>query len=217
MYTGRRLLAFVLGFLMALGATVPVAAQTTAYTKLNVKGRVQLEIPSDWIINDAEHRQRVRDLAQSMTGMKMDHTASLSISSFPLPSKIWVRVSFIAVEPPITQSELQKELVGNEKQLLKELSDFWKVESPAMWSGLAKNGVREVGRPSVAIEQFGGQTAMVIRYARTSYADSSQTVRVAQYHVVLGSEKALVTLSYVDGDPSILGARDRLKGTISIK
>lgn len=29
---------------------LPVAAQTAAYTTLNVKGRVQLEIPGDWIL-----------------------------------------------------------------------------------------------------------------------------------------------------------------------
>ena len=33
-------------------------AQT--FTKLNVKGRVQIEIPDDWTINDAEHRKRVK-------------------------------------------------------------------------------------------------------------------------------------------------------------
>ena len=34
---------------------LPVAAQTAGYTKLNVKGRVQLEIPSDWTISPDGH------------------------------------------------------------------------------------------------------------------------------------------------------------------
>lgn len=198
-----------------LGA--PAAAQTTGYTKLNVKGRVQIEVPDNWTINDAEHRKRVKELGEKLTGIQTQHTASLSVQSYPAPSRMFVRVSFMKVDPPISQADVRQEVQANRQQVLRDLADTWKEESPVMWAGLAKNGIKEVGRASVAVEPLGGQIAMVIRYGRTSSANSSETMKVAQYHVPLGAEKALITLSYIDGDQGAMAAHDRLKNSIVIR
>lgn len=206
---------FCLLWLLALGA--PAAAQTTGYTKLNVKGRVQIEIPNNWTINDAEHRKRVKELGEKLTGLQTLHTASLIAQSYPAPSRVFVRVSFIPQTPPISQAEVRQEVQANRQQVLKDLADTWKEESPVMWAGLAKNGVKEVGRASVAVEPLGGQTALVIRYGRTSSVNSTETMKVAQYHVPLGAEKALITLSYIDGDQGAMAAHDRLKNSIVIR
>lgn len=202
-------------WLLMLG--VPAAAQTTGYTKLNVKGRVQIEVPDNWTINDAEHRKRVKELGEKITGIQTQHTASLSVQSYPAPSRMFVRVSFIPQTPPISQAEVRQEVQANRQQVLKDLADTWKEESPVMWAGLAKNGIKEVGRASVAVEPLGGQTALVIRYGRTSSVNSSETMKVAQYHVPLGAEKALITLSYIDGDQRAMAAHDRLKSSIVIR
>lgn len=202
-------------WLLMLGA--PAAAQTTGYTKLNVKGRVQIEVPDNWTINDAEHRRRVKELGEKLTGMQALHTASLIVQSYPAPSRIFVRVSFIPQNPPISQAEVRQEVQANRQQVLKDLADTWKEESPVMWAGMAKNGIKEVGRASVAVEPLGGQTAMVIRYGRTSSVNSSETMKVAQYHVPLGAEKALITLSYIDGDQGAMAAHDLLKNSIVIR
>lgn len=202
-------------WLLMLGA--PAAAQTTGYTKLNVKGRVQIEVPDNWTINDAEHRKRVKELGEKLTGIQTQHTASLIAQSYPAPSRVFVRVSFIPQTPPISQAEVRQEVQANRQQVLKDLAETWKEESPVMWAGLAKNGVKEVGRASVAVESLGGQTALVIRYGRTSSVNSSETMRVAQYHVPLGAEKALITLSYIDGDQGAMAAHDRLKNSIVIR
>jgi hypothetical protein len=196
---------------------VPVAAQSAGYTSLNVKGRVQLEIPDDWTINDAEHRKRVRDLSEKLIGIQAQHTASLSVHSFPTPSRMFVRVSFLKLEPPITQAQVRKEVQANHQQVIMDFADTWKEESPTMWTGLAKTGVKEVGRPSFAVEPIGSQTALVIRYSRTSTINPAETMRVAQYHVPLGAEKALITLSYIDGDQGAMAAHDRLKKSIAIR
>lgn len=42
-------------------------------------------------------------------------------------------------------------------------------------------------------------------------------MRVAQYHIPLGDEKALITLSYIDGDKGAMTAHDRLKNGITIR
>lgn len=204
--------------LCLLSAVVlPVVAQTAGYTKLNVKGRVQLEVPSDWTISDAEQRRRVKELSEKLTGIATDHLASLSVQSYPAPSRVFVRVSFIPMQPPITQTDVRQEVQADKQQVLRDLADTWREESPAMWAGLAKNGVKEVGRPSFAVEPIGGQTALIIVYGRTSTANPAETMRVTQYHVPLGAEKALITLSYIEGDQQAIAAHNRLKSSIVIR
>ena len=196
---------------------LPVAAQTAGYTKLNVKGRIQLAIPSDLTISDAEQRKRVKELGENLVGIPTQHTASLAAQSYPAPSRTMVRVSFIPMEPPLTQADVQQEVQANKQQVLKDLADVWREESPTMWAGLAKNGVKEVGRPRFAVESIGGQTALIISYGRTSTANPAETMRVTQYHVPLGDEKALITLSYIEGDQQAIAAHNRLKKSIAIR
>jgi hypothetical protein len=196
---------------------LPVVAQTAGYTKLNVKGRVQLEVPSDWTISDAEQRRRVKEFSEKLTGIAIDHVASLSVQSYPAPSRMFVRVSFIPMEPPITQADVRQEVQANKQQVLRDLADTWREESPTMWAGLAKNGVKEVGRPRFAVEPIGGQTALILSYGRTSTANPAETMRVTQYHVPLGAEKALITLSYIESDPQATAAHNRLKSSIVIR
>lgn len=207
--------ALYLYFLASI--VVLAAAQAAGYTKLNVKGRVQLEVPSDWTISNAEQRRRVKELAEKVTGVAIEHVASLSVQSYPAPSRVLVRVSFLPMEPPLTQAEVLQEVRANKQQVLRDLADVWREGAPTMWAGMARYGIREVGRPSFAVESFGGQTALIIRYGRTSTANSAETMRVTQYHVPLGAEKALITLSYIEGDQQAIAAHDRLKRSIVIR
>ena len=86
-----------------------------------------------------------------------------------------------------------------------------------MWAGLAKAGVKEVGRPRFAVEPIGGQIALIISYGRTSTGNPTETMRVTQYHIPLGAEKALITLSYIEGDPQATATHNRLKNSIVIR
>ena len=208
---------FALCFCLLAAVALPVVAQTAGYTKLNVKGRVQLEVPGDWTISDAEQRRLVKEWGEKVTGIPTQHIASLSVQSYPAPSRMFVRVSFIPMQPPITQADVRQEVQANKQQVLKDLADTWREEAPMMWAGLAKNGVKEVGRASVAVEPLGGQLALIIRYARTSTANPAETMRVTQYHVPLGAEKALITLSYIEGDQKAMAAHNRLKSSIAIR
>lgn len=204
-------------FCLLASVALSVAAQSADYTKLNVKGRVQLEVPSDWTISDAEQRRRVKELAEKITGVATEHVASLSVQSYPAPSRVFVRVSFIPMEPPITQANIRQEVQADKQQVLKDLADVWREEAPTMWAGMERYGIKEVGRPSFAVESMGGQTALIIRYGRTSTANAAETMWVTQYHVPLGAEKALITLSYIDSDQQALAAHDRLKSSILIR
>ena len=208
---------FALCFCLLAAVALPVVAQTAGYTKLNVKGRVQLEVPGDWTISDAEQRRRVKEWGEKVTGIPTQHIASLSVQSYPAPSRMFVRVSFIPMEPPITQADVRQEVQADKQQVLKDLADVWREETPTMLGGLAKHGVKEVGRPRFAVEPIGGQTALIISYGRTSTANPAETMRVTQYHVPLGAEKALITLSYIEGDPQATAAHNRLKSSIVIR
>ena len=217
MMNKARTIFSALCFCLLAAVALPVAAQTPGYTKLNVKGRVQLEVPSDWTISDAEQRRRVKEFSEKMTGVAIDHVASLSVQSYPAPSRVFVRVSFIPMEPPITQADVRQEVQANKQQVLRDLAETWREEAPAVWAGMAKYGMKEVGRASFAVEPLGGQLALIIRYGRTSSVNSAETMRVTQYHVPLGTEKALITLSYIAGDPQATAAHNRLKNSIVIR
>lgn len=214
----REVVAFAVALICALMAGGQTAhAQLTGYTTLNVKDRVQLEVPSTWSISDAEQRRLVKELAEQQSGIAATHMAALSVQSYPAPSRVVARVSIIPLDPPVAQSEVRREVETNRQEVLNDLADFWREGAPMMWAGMAKQGISEVGRPSVAAEALGGQLALVIRYARTSTVDPSEVVRVSQYHVPLGAEKALITLSYVDGDEAAMAAHDRLKESFTIR
>ncbi|NGP53581.1 hypothetical protein [Thioalkalivibrio sp. XN8] len=192
-------------------------AQPAGYTTLNVKNRVQLEVPGTWSISDAEQRLRVKELAEQQTGIAATHMAALSVQSYPAPSRVIVRVSITPVDPPVSQAELQRELEADRRGVLNGLAEAWREMAPTMWTGMEKQGISEVGQSSVTAEMLGGQLALVIRYARTSTVDPLEVVRVSQYHVLLGSEKALITLSYVDGDQAARDAHDRVKKSFMIR
>lgn len=214
----KQLLVCLASSCMLVAVTIaPALAQSPGYTKLNVKSRVQLEIPDDWTISDAEHRKRIKEFAEKVTGIPTQHTASLSVQSFPAPSRMFVRVSFLKLDPPISQADVRKEVQTDRQHVIRDVADMWKEESPVMWAGLAKNGIKEVGRATFAVEALGGQTALVIRYGRTSTVNPAETMRVAQYHIPLGDEKALISLSYIDGDKDAMTAHDRLKTSIIIR
>src|SRR3546814_10553651 len=46
---------------------------------------------------------------------------------------------------------------ANKQQVLRDLAEVWREESPTMWAGMAKYRMKEVGRPSFAVEPIGGQ------------------------------------------------------------
>src|SRR3546814_6036912 len=107
-------------------------------------------------------------------------------------------------------SDWSSDVCSSDLQVLRDLAEVWREESPTMWAGMAKYGMKEVGRPSFAVEPIGGQTALIIRYGRTSSVNSAETMRVAQYYVPLGAEQELITLSYIECEQQAIAAnKDR--------
>lgn len=170
--------------------------------RISVQGRVELEIPKGWLVHDENQRKRVREVAQGVSQVADQHFAAFSASSHPPPSKIWIRVSFIPLESPIQQSTLRQVIRRARSELINGFAESWNEESKVMWQGLSKLGITEVGKPSVDVEDLDGKIAFTIKYGRTSADNSSDTVRVTQYHVPLGADKVLITLSHIDDKDS---------------
>ena len=185
--------------------------------QLDVKGRVQLEVPEDWTVHDAQFRKRVAEMREKLTGEPKHSETLLIVQSFPTPSKVWLRVSFVPSDPPLTQAELREVVRTDRQQLLRELADAWREGAPTMRALLGKQGMREVGRPSFAVEHLGGQLAFINRYARTIPEDFTGAMKVEMHHVPLGGEKALITISHIAGDREAERAVARLKSSMVIR
>ncbi len=134
--------------LLALWLSSPAAAQTPGYTQLDVKGRVQLEVRDNWTRHDAQFRKRVAEMRKKLTGEPKHSETLLIVQLFPTPSKVWLRVSFVPSDPPVTQAELREVFRTDRQQLLRELADAWR-EGTTMRAILGKQGMREVEGPAL--------------------------------------------------------------------
>lgn len=199
---------------LCTAALLPSLAVAVESVTLNIKDRVRLAIPSDWMIRDGGQRKQTSQLSQKLLGVGGQHTASFSAQSYPEPSRVSVRVSLLPMDPPMTQADLMREALQDRDGLVRDLTAYWAAEAPKLWAGLAKIGSTQVGAPRIDVQPLGGLQAMVIEYGRTSTASPTETMLVTQYHVVMGSEKALITLARIANDPAAARAHDRIKASI---
>ena len=82
---------------------------------------------------------------------------------------------------------------------------------------MKKQGMQILGEEKVGVDTIGGLTAFTLMYRRTS-AVSPSPFTVIQYHVPVGKEKVLITLSYRESDGRLFGLiLDRVKRSIMIK
>lgn len=82
---------------------------------------------------------------------------------------------------------------------------------------MEKQGMQILGQEKVGIDAIGGLTAFTLTYRRTSAVGPSPFT-VTQYHVPVGKEKVLITLSYRESDRRLFGLiLDRVKRSVTIK
>ena len=93
---------------------------------------------------------------------------------------------------------------------------FW-VRTPRHCNDKGPNAHDEKEEANDEIDTIGGLTALTLAYRRTS-AIGTSPFTVTQYHVPVGKEKVLITLSYRESDGRLFGLIfDRVKRSVTIK
>lgn len=188
------------------------SGQGSEFNKIVVKDRVHLELPAAWFVYGAKGLDRLAQVSEQISGHRKRYPTSFAAQSEQTAPVAMARVTFSPADPPLTQAELK----ANAQEFADELRNELREGTAEMWARLAKTGVKPVGEPRVDVEELGGQLAIVVRYGRTQPGHPGMTMRVEQYWVPLGSEKAQITLSHLEGDPKAVASRDRIKRSIRV-
>ena len=213
----RRQLATVLVAVCCIPLSL---AQTLQYRVVEVGNRVSITVPAHWRVKDASERQNIAASADALidpSGKASEpmHVSSLSVVSTPEPPQAIIRVSFVA--EPGSQAELKQELAGGKERAVAEIASVWREDSKTLAAAMAKQGMRYLGNERFDFQPLGSKTAVVISYRRTSARDGSPYL-VTQYHVPMGTDKVLITLSLQESSALLVQPiLDRVKNSIVIR
>lgn len=206
-------LALTLSAFSALG-------QSLQYRTLDVAGRMLITVPAHWHVRDLSERLNIataadaaRYSAAEATAETM-HVSSLSVVSTSEKPTAILRAS--VVKEPGTQEELRKFLSRGKKAAIGELAATWKEQVPEMTSTSLRLGGKYLGEERFDYVEIDGKLAMVISYKRASLTGGAP-FRVTQYHVPLGVDKLLITLSVQDTSSQLMTPiLERVRSSIRI-
>lgn len=208
--------------IVALLTTVSnVTAQESQFRRISVGSRVTIEVPAHWHVRDINERKNISAAGEALTegvGKKNEpnHVSALSVVSRPEPVGAIIRVSFIPIED-LSQASLRQEIQSDRTGVLRELAGAFKEDMDMGRKAMEKQGMQILGQEKVGIDTIGGLTAFTLTYRRTSAVGPSPFT-VTQYHVPVGKEKVLITLSYRESDGRLFGLiLDRVKRSVTIK
>ena len=198
-----------------------VIAQDSQFRRMIVGDRVTIEVPAHWHSRDINERKNISAAGEVLTegigrANEPNHVSALSVVSRPEPIGAIIRVSFIPIDE-LTQPVINRKIQSDRVGMLEEIAGAFKEEIDALRKGMAKQGLQILGQEKVGIDTIGGLTAFTVTYRRTSPVGPSPFI-VTQYHVPVGTEKVLITLSYRESDERLFGLiLDRVKRSVSIK
>ncbi len=206
---------------ISLTITGGVIAKETQFRRISVESRVSIDVPAHWQIRDLDERKNISAAAEVMTeGVgnvdNSNHVSALSVVSRPEPVGAIIRISIIPVDY-FSQDSLKQDIQLDRAGVLREAAEAFKEDFDAMRKIMENQGVQILGKEKVGIDTIGGLTALTLMYRRTSAVGPSPFT-VTQYHIPLGKEKVLITLSYRESDGRLFGLiLDRVKRSMIIK
>lgn len=215
------LFSIATAFIFSVATVGEVVAQESQFRRVSVGSRVTIEVPAHWHVRDLDERRNISAAGEVLTeglGKKNEphHVSSLSVVSRPEPVGAIIRVSFIPIDD-LSQAALNQEIQADRAGVLREIAGVFKEEMDALRKGMEKQGMQILGQERVGIDTIGGLTAFTLMYRRTSAVGPSPFA-VTQYHVPVGKEKVLITLSYRESDGRLFGLiLDRVKRSATIK
>lgn len=196
-------------------------AQESNYRRIEVGKRVSVEVPAHWHVRDLDERRNIAAAGEAITnavGRKNEpnHVSSLSVVSQPEPVGAIIRISFIPTDG-LTQSDVRQAIQSDRVGILREIGTVFREEMAVLSKGMEKQGMKIIGRESVGIDSIGDMTAFTFSYRRTS-AIGPWSFLVTQFHVPVGREKVLITLSYRESDALLFRPiLDRVKRSVVIR
>lgn len=215
-YTRRQTLLAVTSLAFPLLAS----SQTVQYRRIDVSNRVDITVPGHWRVRDTSERQNIATAADALLNpagklSEPMHVSSLSVISTPEPSQAIIRVSFVIEKG--TQADFEQDLKRGKETVLAELALDWKDKSKSLSEAMQNQGIRYLGDEQFDVLRLGSKLAFMISYKRSSARGDSPYV-VQQYHVPIGPDKVLLTMSMQESAKTLLGPiLDRIKSSISIR
>jgi hypothetical protein len=213
--------SIALAFILSLTAVSDVIAQESQFRQISVGSRVTVEVPAHWHVRDLDERKNIAAVGEVLTeGLskknELNHVSALSVVSKPEPIGAIIRISYIPTDD-LSQAALKREIQVDRLGVLREVSGAFKEDMDLLRKGVEKQGIQILGQEKIGIDTIGGLTAFRLVYRRTSNVGSSPFT-VTQYHVPVGKEKVLITLSYRESDERLFGLiLDRVKRSVTIK
>lgn len=208
-------------FIISLTTASAAVAQESQFRRISVGSRVTIEVPAHWHVRDLDERKNISAAGEALTeGLNKknepNHFSALSVVSRPEPVGAIIRVTFTPIDD-LSQTSLMREIQSDRAGVLREIAGAFKEDMDALRMGMQKQGMQILGQEKVGIDTIGGLTAFTIMYRRTSVIGPSPFT-VTQYHVPVGKEKVLITLSYRESDGKLFGLiLDRVKRSVTIK
>ena len=220
MRTVARLFAALTLAVLSLSST-SIAAEPSTYIRVLVGKHVSIESPSHWGQLSADDRRNLAAAGEAITrsvdpSTQGIHVASLAVNATPAPTGAIIRVSYVQ-DSNLGQQELRRELRENRNEAMRELEEVYRDMLTKMDSGMRAQGLRVIEGKGVRIEEVGGMSAIVFAYRRSS-ANGPSPWTVTQYHIPIGSEKVLVTLSHRESDGIVWRPiLERVKNSIVVR
>ena len=197
------------------------SAQESNYRCIEVGKRVSLEVPNHWHVRDLDERRNIAAAGEAImdaVGRKneLSHVTSLSVVSQPGPVGAIIRISFIPIDK-LSQSDVRSALQSDREGTLREVETAFRKEKAVLSKGMEKQGIKIIGQESFGFDSIGNMTAFTLSYRRTSAVGPSPFL-VTQYHVPVGLEKVLITLSYREADALLFRPiLERVKRSVVIR
>lgn len=188
----------------------PLLASAQEQKLVSVEERVSLAIPGHWAVLDDSQRQAAGVEARQLFGATTAHVPELTAAW--RPNKVRVRVSILKGIAPFTQAQLDE----HGPELADTVRSGWRDSENRLWATFAQSGIHQIGDTVVAVRPLGGARTVVIEYAHSGL-NGHAGMRVTQYHVPLGPEKALITLWVALEDEEASAAAARLLESIRIQ
>lgn len=210
---------------VALFASNQAAADDLSnYHRIEVGARVSLEIPRHWKISDLDERREIAVAGEAMMESALpDEPAFVSALSAQSPPPVGgiIRVSYIPTEEPeywLDQAGLAAAVRDDRAGSIQVLNEAFGQEMSLLAESMKNLGIELLSHGPAGIEKINGTNAMTYTYRRTSTSGQDSAFRVTQYHIPLGAEKVLMTLSYRESDALIYGAiLDKVKSSLEIR